>query len=41
MQAERLRQQRIQDRIPGPRANRKAKAGDIDGGCHSYHISLL
>lgn len=31
LQAERLRQQRIQDRIPGRRANRKAKAGDIDG----------
>jgi exocyst complex component 4 len=32
MQAERLRQQRIQDRMPGRRTNRKAKAGDIDGG---------
>ncbi len=31
MEAEKARQQRIRDKVPGRRVNGKARAGDIDG----------
>jgi hypothetical protein len=31
LQAEKARQQRIRDKVPGRRTNGKARAGDIDG----------
>lgn len=33
MEAERIRQQRIREKVPGRRVNGKARAGDIDGAC--------
>lgn len=36
IEAEKVRQQRIRDKVPGRRANGKARAGDIDG--QSYVI---
>lgn len=37
LEAERRRQQRIRDKVPGRRTNGRAKAGDIDGMPHSPH----
>jgi exocyst complex component 4 len=35
LQAEKVRQQRIRDKVPGRRINGKTRAGDIDGEHHS------
>jgi hypothetical protein len=34
MEAEKVRQQRIRDKVPGRRVNGNARAGDIDGMCY-------
>jgi hypothetical protein len=38
LQAEKVRQQRIRDKVPGRRTNGKARAGDIDG---QYSLVLV
>jgi exocyst complex component 4 len=41
LQAEKLRQQRIRDKVPGRRINGKARAGDIDGKHHGLSNSIV